>query len=416
MRKHMQRQPAVSNCHSSDRRGAILVFAGALLVVVIGVAAFTVDFGMVTLTKAQMQNASDSAAHAAVLEISRGFGPGGEISETEAESVARAAAIDMVSRFRTGDVLATDADLIRDVRVGRRTWNEASQTWTEDWGVSPYNMVEVTVRRTNADTTALPMTFAQILGRDNFELTTRSTAALQPGNGFYIPPGASADETIDILPIALDLGSWNNLLDEVYGTSTGASAAGGDGLGYATDFEDDYAWDSVNRQVVSGDEDGVVEINMYPDLNSRHAPGNRGTVDIGHSGNSTSDLKRQIVYGINAYDLSFMPNNRLEFDSSGALYLNGDTGISAGMQSSLESIIGQIRAIPIFIEVNGQGNNATYTIVKFVGVRIMDVKLSGGPKKRHLTVQPAVFSDNHVLRGDLTVNVDSILSQPVLIR
>lgn len=52
-------------------------------------------------------------------------------------------------------------------------------------------------------------------------------------------------------------------------------------------------------------------------------------------------------------------------------------------------------------------------IVKFVGVRIMGVKLTGGPNSRHLTVQPAVFSDSHVLRGDLSVNVDSILSQPV---
>lgn len=281
--------------------------------------------------------------------------------------------------------------------------------------MSPYNMVEVSVRRTNADTTALPMTFARILGRSDFELTTRSTAALQPGNGFYIPPGSPPAETIDILPIALDLGSWNNLLDSVYGTSTGSGATAGSGLGYATDFEDDYSWDSIDGEVDGDRGDGIVEINMYPDLNSRHAPGNRGTVDIGHAGNSTADLKRQIVYGINAYDMSYLPNNKLEFNTNGALYLNGDTGISAGIQSSLESIIGQVRAIPIFIEVNGQGNNATYTVVKFVGVRIMDVKLSGGPRKRHLTVQPAVFSDSHVLRGDLSVNVDSILSQPVII-
>lgn len=65
---------------------------------------------------------------------------------------------------------------------------------------------------------------------------------------------------------------------------------------------------------------------------------------------------------------------------------------------------------------SGNGNNATYTVVKFVGVRIMDVKLSGGPNSRHLTVQPAVFSDSNALRDDLSVNVDSILSQPVRLR
>ena len=154
---------------------------------------------------------------------------------------------------------------------------------------------------------------------------------------------------------------------------------------------------------------------MYPDLNSGLAPGNRGTVDLGSANNSTNDLKRQIIHGLNSYDMSFFPDNKITFNQNGALFLNGDTGISAGIQSALESIIGQVRAIPIFIEVTGQGNNATYTIVKFVGIRVIAVNLSGGPKKRYLKVQPAVFSDNHVIRGNTAVNVDSIMSQPVII-
>lgn len=380
-----------------------MVLAGVMLVIVIGFAAFTVDFGMVTLTKGQMQNAADSAAHAAALEISRGFGPGGELTQQQAEAIARTSAVEMVSHFRTGDVESSVADTVRDVRVGRRTWSDSQQEWVLEWGEQPYNMVEVTVRRTNADTSALPMAFARILGREDFELTTTSIAALQPGNGFYLPPNTPTSDAIDILPIALDLGSWKALLDQIY--------AGG-----AASYSDNYQWDSVAQEVVDGGTDGIPEINIYPDLNSNNAPGNRGTVDIGHAGNSTSDLKRQIVYGINQDDMSYFPNNKLEFDTNGALYLNGDTGISAGIESSLKEIIGQIRAIPIFISVSGNGNNANYTVVKFVGVRIIDVKLRGGPNKRHLTVQPAVFSDSHVIRGDLSVNVDSILSQPVTIR
>ena len=385
-----------------SRKGTIMVLAAFMLVTVIAFTAFTVDFGMVTLTKSQMQSASDSAAHAAALEIARSFGPGGEISVSEAENVARARAVEMISHFRTGDVASTVADEIRDVRVGRRSWSVIDQQWNEDWGVAPYNMVEVTVRRTNADTTALPMTFARIIGHDDFELTTTSVAALSPGVGFTMPPGSPPTDTIDILPIALDLGSWTDLLDQAYsGTNHG--------------YSDSYSWDPQDG-VDDDSTDGIPEINMYPDLNSGLAPGNRGTVDFGHAGNSTADLKRQIQYGLNAYDLSFFPNNEIRFNEYGALYLNGDTGISAGIQASLASIIGQVRAIPIFIEVNGQGNNATYTIVKFAGVRIIDVKLSGGPNKRHLTVQPAVFSDPHVIRGNASVNVDSILSQPVVIR
>ena len=314
----------LANRHPVDqnRKGVIIVFAGVMLVIVIGFAAFTVDFGMVALTKGQMQNAADSAAHAAVLEVSRAFGPGGELTQQQAETIARTSAVDMISRFRTGDVVSTNADIVRDVRVGRRTWSDSQQDWIKEWGVSPYNMVEVTVRRTKADTSALPMTFAQILGQDDFELTTTSVAALQPGEGFYLPPNSPTSDTVDILPIALDLDSWNALLDQVYGTSTSSSSGS---------FSDSYRWDSWTQEITEGATDGVPEINIYPDLNSSSAPGNRGTVDIGHAGNSTADLKRQIVYGINQSDMGYFPNNKLTFNANGALYLNGDTGISAGI-------------------------------------------------------------------------------------
>ena len=388
------------------RRGAIMILAAAMLMVVIAFSAFTVDFGMVTLTKGQMQSAADSAAHAATLEVSRSFGPGGELTAEAAEDIARARAVEMVSRFRTGDVESSQADSVRDVRVGRRTWSSANQAWVEEWGVAPYNMVEVTVRRTAADTTALPMTFAQVLGRESFELTATSVAALAPGIGFSLPTstgaGSPTTTTIDILPIALDLGSWTDLLDQAYsGTNHG--------------YSDGYSWASASGLVTSSS-DSIPEISMYPDLNSGDAPGNRGMVDLGAAGNSTADIKRQIVYGLNASDLSYFPNSEITFDANGALYLNGDTGISAGVEDALESIIGQVRAIPIFIEVTGQGNNATYTVVKFVGVRIMDVRLSGGPSKRHLTVQPAPFTCSNVIRGEVEINVDSLLSQPVVIR
>lgn len=94
---------------------------------------------------------------------------------------------------------------------------------------------------------------------------------------------------------------------------------------------------------------------------------------------------------MNAYDLSFFPNSELKFNSAGVLYLQGDTGISAGIEASLKSVIGTTGAMPIFISVSGPGNNATYTIVKFVGVRIMAVNLRGGPTRRYLRVQPASF-------------------------
>ncbi len=47
----------------------------------------------------------------------------------------------------------------------------------------------------------------------------------------------------------------------------------------------------------------------------------------------------------------------------------------------------------------------------------MAVKLTGGPTQRYLSVQPALHS-RYRLRpgGNAVVNVDSILSQPLLIK
>jgi hypothetical protein len=80
----------------------------------------------------------------------------------------------------------------------------------------------------------------------------------------------------------------------------------------------------------------------------------------------------------------------LQFNDQGTLTLEGDTGISAGMKDDLASIIGKPRIIPIYRSVSGNGNNARYTIVKFGGIRILDVDLTGSKKtSKHVTIQPA---------------------------
>jgi hypothetical protein len=97
------------------------------------------------------------------------------------------------------------------------------------------------------------------------------------------------------------------------------------------------------------------------------------------------------------------------------LYVSGDTGISAGIKSQLNTIKGKPRAIPLFTAVSGPGNNATYTIERFVGIRIMDVKLTGGNKR--VIVQPAPLMDPTVIAGPTTeVTEDSIFAMPKLIQ
>jgi hypothetical protein len=217
------------------------------------------------------------------------------------------------------------------------------------------------VQRTSAQNGEIPLFFARALGVEKATTEADATAALISGfRGFTAPADGS---NLDILPFALDEQTWNNL-----------PAQG----------SDNYSYIASSKTVGSGG-DGIREVNLFPQ--GTGSPGNRGTVDIGSNNNSTADIARQILYGISASDLAHHGGS-LEFDSNGELHLNGDTGISAGVKDELTSIIGKPRIIPIFRTVVGPGNNADYTIVKFVGIRIVAVKLTGSMASKYVMIQP----------------------------
>ena len=137
-------------------------------------------------------------------------------------------------------------------------------------------------------------------------------------------------------------------------------------------------------------------------------------VDMGGANNSTNDIARQIVEGISADDMTAI-GKPLTFEN-GSFTLNGDTGISAGVKDELASIVGQTRIIPIFSEVNGPGNNAQFTIVRFCGVRILACKLTGPRSQKHVTCQPApVFSKGIVPGTAITGQSDFVYSRAFLV-
>ncbi len=166
-----------------------------------------------------------------------------------------------------------------------------------------------------------------------------------------------------------------------------------------------------NDRVLAGS-DGLFECNLYPQ--GTGSPGNRGTVDIGSQNNSTADISRQVLDGISAQDFVDL-GKPLRFDAAGVLTLNGDTGISAGIKDELASIIGQKRIIPIYRSVSGNGNNATYTIVRFEGVRILDVKLTGPKDGKRVIVQPAKMLARHAIVSSGGGYTSDYLVTPVMI-
>ena len=178
---------------------------------------------------------------------------------------------------------------------------------------------------------------------------------------------------------------------------------------------DDWSWDPNSKHVSMGG-DGQREVNLYPQGSG--SPGNRGTVDVGGANNSTCDLARQILDGVSPQDMQALADSgrQLQFDSSGNCDLNGDTGISAGVKDELTSIVGKPRVIPVFSTVVGPGNNAEYTIVKWQGVRIVDVKLTGPMSKKHVTIQAAPVVSKGVIPSNGTGTSSFVFSSVVLVK
>lgn len=379
------------------RRGAIIAWSAVIMVALMGFTAFAVDVGFMTQTKAQMQAAADGSVLSAGLELPNGWGKGKVLTAQQVETASRSAAQAVATTYRLGEQAAAYLDTTRDVRFGQRTQN-ASGAWVENWGTSPYNIIEVTIHRdqpltgdiaTRGDQ-QLPLLFARVLGTKTASLIAKATATLSPGGGFYIPPGSGL--TCPLLPIAMDEPTWNDLINNNVGS-------------------DNYRFS--NGAVTSGS-DGIREVSLYPGSSSSLPSGNRGTVDIGSPNNSTADLSRQIRYGPNEADLAYF-GGKVMIPPGGLLPLNGDTGLSAGIKDDLAAIIGQPRAIPVFRSVSGPGNNATYQICKFVGIRILFVQLTGSPSQKRVVVQPAPVFDGTIVSTPGAMQPDSIMSSLKLI-
>ncbi len=238
----------------------------------------------------------------------------------------------------------------------------------------------------------VPVFFAQIWGKDGCSAQVEATAGvLKNVAGFKAP--ATSSETLGILPFALDIDTWNAVL--------------------AQQTADDWSWDYDTKTITPGS-DGVHECNLFPQ--GTGSPGNRGTIDIGSDNNSTAVIARQITDGVTSEDLEHH-GGTLQLDESGELLLNGDTGISAGVKEELASIMGEPRIIPIFSQVAGPGNNAQYTIVKFVGVRILDVKLTGSMSSKRVIIQPANVLTKGAIAGPPEQTTSYfVYSYPILVR
>ena len=289
-------RPYAHTAHRQQRRrrGAVLIFSLFIIIVFMGMIALAVDLGYLMITRAEAQRTADAAAMAAAWEL---IDEGALHGMPEAGAVA--AVRSKASEYGLYNPLASQATTIDpnvgntptgDIVVGTLPTLTANEMLFAD--PTSYNAVQVRARRTTSHHQEIALFFAPILGIHSAGMQAEATAALLRNiGGFKLDePGA---KNLDILPFALDEDTWENLL--------------------ARRTDDEWSWDPDTETIRSGG-DGIYEVNLYPQ--GTGSPGNRGTVDIGPSNNSTKDISRQSLNGVSAADLDHL-GGKLEFDQHG---------------------------------------------------------------------------------------------------
>jgi Flp pilus assembly protein TadG len=363
--------------HNEPRRGAIAPLTAVLLTIILGMVAFAVDVGWMTVAESELQDAADAAALAGVGQLmspSVQFSLPGQAAtnQTSILSAAQTSATTYAKNFASYNRAGGVANLVlldNDIEFG---FTDAHGNYTKYTGNSLYassfpNTIKVTMR---LDTTPggngpLGLFFGPVLGRSTTNLTATASATIYTGSvdNFTNPPNAA------ILPMTVDANSWNNFL------ATGQSSDG-----------------SIHL-----DGNGVPQMQLYPSPDL--APGNFGMLSLDDSSVDARSISNWIDYGLSSSDLKALQTNKLvplskhdntQWDWQGA------PGFKASDLNDL--VVGKTYLLPLFNPVvstpgssyqatdksagsatpgdGGVGSNCFYQIVQFVGIKVTQLDQS----------------------------------------
>ena len=170
-----------------------MVMAALLMTALVGLIAFSVDYGYLLKVRTDLQPSADASALAAVQDLIRK--PDG----TQDLDKARATVRDYV-----GDNLSDTSFQVAnsDIQIGRYD-PQSIYSGVSLLSSGTFDTVRVTLRRDGGVNAAVPLFFARLLGLQNAAVVATATAVLQKGE--YMEPG------VEILPFATPLDLWNSL-------------------------------------------------------------------------------------------------------------------------------------------------------------------------------------------------------------
>jgi hypothetical protein len=354
--------------HKPNRSGAISAFLAFLMLPMLALLALSVDYGFLLYVRTDLQRTADQAVIAALRDLVPD-----EDGNQDLDAVR--ATLRTYVQKNLGDGFAVQDS---DIEIGRyeRSSIYTSLTILND-GI--LDTIRVTLRRDDLANNSVSLYFARLFDKDNSDITVTAAGILQRAR--YLPPGSS------VLPITIEDRVWNRL-------DIGDSAS------------------------IYGD--GRIE-----DEAGHNIPGNWGTVDIGVNGNSTNDLRDQILYGLRQEDLNALYNQGSIPDSSSIdsqqnpLDLNGDTGFSAGIKNAIGQVHGTVKYMPIYDRMHGQGGNLDFEVIGWGVVNLVNSGFNGN-NNSFVEVRKVYVYDGLLLPDpDLSSEawaIDGAFTSPVLVQ
>jgi Flp pilus assembly protein TadG len=353
---------------TKKRRGVIVVFVAVLMITLLGMVAFALDYGFLLKVQTDLQRSADAAALAALQDLIPQ--PNGT-QDLDAVSAA-------VRSYAAENTDASFEVLDADITIGRIDPATVYSTPTIlDTGV--FDTVQVTLRRDRQANAPVALFFAPVLGIRDSGVTATATAVLQRATRLL--PGDA------IIPICIPLEVWT-----------------------ARNPGDIWSVYGDGRIVESS---------------GNEIPGNWGTVDIGSMNNSTSDMRDQILNGLHQSHLDhLLDDGRIptstHIDCTQPMWVNADTGISSGIKAAIQAVHTKRRLMPVYDTLNGTmaGNNLEFRVIKWGVITVVDSQWHGN-NNTFVLIEKSYTYDGHLRpQRDLSNTVGTVegaFTSPALI-
>jgi Flp pilus assembly protein TadG len=355
-----------------------------MVIPLLAMVAFSVDIGWLVTVETELQNSADAAALAGTQQLMGPYvqwslptltGAQRNTIRNNAIIAARTAAKNYASYNQAGNVTLTVLD--GDIQVG---YTDAQGNYNANPSTSTFpNTVAITLRRDSSANTPVKLFFAPVLGTSTVPMTAYARAAAMEGDVTTLKAIPNTDA--HILPVALDVNIWNQFLK--------------DGK---------TQWDGTVHLNATN---GLPELQVYPDKwTTGNNPGSFGLIDVGPPQNNVPAFRTWIDTGETPNDISYLLNNNLlpVSPTNGKQWKCGP-GLKSTLESNFQSEMWNQNLIPLFQPVKaydpnnpnnyqaqtGNGQNATYDVIGFVGVTISTA--SGSGSNMVISIQPMANVD-----------------------